>query len=80
MSSTAFKGALKAKRKPDLLDIASHLGLELAENTKRDDVETAVRDYLLANRDALSADVRVSGLYSSLNKSERKGRVNTAGL
>ncbi|CAO1616289.1 unnamed protein product [Parajaminaea phylloscopi] len=80
MSDTSFKGALKAKRKPDLLEIAAHLGLDLADNTKRDDVEAAVRDHLVANRDALAADSRVSGLYSSLDKSERRGRLSTAGL
>lgn len=70
--ATAFKGALRTKRKPDLLQIAEALGLRQDADTRRDDLENAIRDHLAANRSALEPDDRFEGLYSSIDKSDRR--------
>ncbi|CAO1634418.1 unnamed protein product [Sympodiomycopsis kandeliae] len=78
-TSTPFKGALKGKRKPDLLEIAQALGLPQDQDSRRDELENAVRDHLISNRSALETNDRFEGLYQSLDKADRRsGRASGA--
>lgn len=81
MPATPYKGALGSKRKSDLADIASALGLRDADlpSKTRDGLEAAIRDHLVLHRDALEQDVRFEGLYSSLDRAARAARASVGG-
>lgn len=66
---SSFKGALRSKRKNELIDMAAALGLRVEEESaRRDEVEMLVKQHLLNNRQSLQTDARWSGVYNSLDK------------
>ena len=72
-AGTLYKGALRSKRKNELLDIANALGLSIdEEGAKRDDVENMVKSHLLDNRAALHSHPAWAGLYHSIDQSDKR--------
>lgn len=68
-----WKGALRYKRKADLVELASALGIsEATENSSKDDLEEVIRTHLLANRTILASDSNWQGLYTSLDNGEKR--------
>lgn len=72
MASTPYKGALKAKRKPDLVAIANALDISGADDLRRDDLESAIKGHLQTHRNSLQDDLRFEGLYSSMDRSDKR--------
>ncbi|UZJ54206.1 hypothetical protein CBS101457_003526 [Exobasidium rhododendri] len=72
-SSTTYKGTLRSKRKNELIDIANALGLNVEEDLgKRDEVEHLIKTHLLDNRASLQSHSTWSGLYHSIDQSDRR--------
>ncbi|PWN87104.1 hypothetical protein FA10DRAFT_269714 [Acaromyces ingoldii] len=68
-----WKGALRYKRKGDLVELATALGItEATENSSKDDLEEVIRTHLLANRTSLASDPNWQGLYTSLDNGEKR--------
>ncbi|PWN26145.1 hypothetical protein BDZ90DRAFT_233290 [Jaminaea rosea] len=79
-TSTPFKGNLKGKRKQDLVEIASTLGITVDDGTKRDDLEAIVREHLIANRSRFERRGQMEGLYTALDREGRRAaRVSSNG-
>jgi hypothetical protein len=75
--STAYKGALRSKRKNELFEIAHALGLS-TDDERREDVENLVRSHLQDHRSQLSSHPTWAGLYHSLDQSERRAGRNSS--
>lgn len=79
MSGTTYKGALRSKRKNELVDIANALGLRVDEELlRREEVEALVKNHLLDHRSALEKHSSWAGLYHSIDQSDRRSARNSS--
>jgi hypothetical protein len=74
MSSTPFKGSLKAKRKTELTEIAHALGISSETSQKKEELEDLIREHLISNKDHYSSNDSFKGLIDSLDSVERRKR------
>ncbi|ETS60894.1 hypothetical protein PaG_04813 [Moesziomyces aphidis] len=72
MSSTPFKGSLKAKRKGELTEIAQALGIGLDQSQKKEELEDLIREHLLSHKNQYSSDDNFRGLIDSLDSGRRR--------
>lgn len=72
MSSTPFKGSLKAKRKGELTEIAQALGIGLDQSQKKEELEDLIREHLISHKNQYSSDENFKGLIDSLDSSRRR--------
>lgn len=73
-----YKGALRSKRKNELIDLANALRLKVDDEMRREDVEAMIKSHLLDNRSSLSSNPTWSGLYHSMDSSERRAGRNSS--
>lgn len=72
-SSTVYKGALRGKRKNELVEMATALGVRVDEDgAKRDDVEALLKNHLINRRADLQSDPTWSGIYHSIDQSDKR--------
>ncbi|KAL8802313.1 MAG: hypothetical protein Q9182_003891 [Xanthomendoza sp. 2 TL-2023] len=57
---------LQRQRKPDLQNLASHVGMTNFDNLLKPELETALDDYLRTNQPRLHTDPALSGFYKRL--------------
>lgn len=74
MSSTPFKGSLKAKRKGELTEIAQALGIGLDQSEKKEELEDLIREHLMSNKNQYSSNENFKGLIESLDSRKRSAR------
>ncbi|PWZ01500.1 hypothetical protein BCV70DRAFT_75448 [Testicularia cyperi] len=74
MSSTPFKGSLKAKRKGELTEIALALGISFDQSQKKEELEDLIREQLVGNKNRYAQDENFKGLVDSLDSVERRKR------
>ena len=76
MSSTPFKGSLKAKRKGELTEIAQALGIGLDQSQKKEELEDLIREHLISHKNQYSSNESFKGLIDSLDsgRSRRSAR------
>ncbi|SAM61467.1 uncharacterized protein UBRO_03920 [Ustilago bromivora] len=74
MSSTPFKGSLKAKRKGELTEIAQALGIGLDQSEKKEELEDLIREHLMSNKNQYSSNGSFKGLIESLDGRKRSAR------
>lgn len=74
MSSTPFKGSLKAKRKGELTEIAQALGIGLDQSEKKEELEDLIREHLMSNKNQYSSNENFKGLIESLDGRKRSAR------
>jgi len=72
MSSTPFKGSLKAKRKGELTEIAQALGIGLDQSQKKEELEDLIREHLISHKNQYSSNENFKGLIDSLDSSRRR--------
>lgn len=79
MSGATYKGALRSKRKNELIDIANALGLRADEELlRREEVELMVKNHLLDHRSALQNHPAWTGLYHSIDQSGKRSARNSS--
>lgn len=57
---------MQKQRKPDLQNLAAHVGMKNYDNLLKNDLEIAIDDYLRANQSTLQNDPQVSGFYKRI--------------
>ncbi|SNX82046.1 uncharacterized protein MEPE_00751 [Melanopsichium pennsylvanicum] len=72
MSSTPFKGSLKAKRKGELTEIAQALGIGLDQSQKKEELEDLIREHLMSHKNQYSSNENFKGLIDSLDSGRRR--------
>ncbi|GAC98646.1 hypothetical protein PHSY_006240 [Pseudozyma hubeiensis SY62] len=72
MSSTPFKGSLKAKRKGELTEIATALGIGLDQSQKKEELEDLIREHLISHKNLYSSNDNFKGLIDSLDSGRKR--------
>ncbi|KAL8935822.1 MAG: hypothetical protein Q9216_005238, partial [Gyalolechia sp. 2 TL-2023] len=79
MSTVAYW--LQKQRKPDLQNLAAHVGMKDFDNLLKIDLEIALDDFLRTNQSRLQNDPQVSGFYKRIGspvKRESGGAATTS--
>lgn len=72
MPSTPYKGSLKAKRKNELTEIATALGIGLDASQKKEELEDLIREHLISHKSQYSANDNFKGLIDSLDSGRKR--------
>ncbi|KAL8809722.1 MAG: hypothetical protein Q9223_007883, partial [Gallowayella weberi] len=66
---------LQRQRKPDLQNLASHVGMTNFDSLLKPELETALDDYLRTNQTRLQTDPALSGFYKRLESPVKREKV-----
>ncbi|CBQ71133.1 conserved hypothetical protein [Sporisorium reilianum SRZ2] len=72
MSSTPYKGSLKAKRKNELTEIATALGIGLDSSQKKEELEELIREHLISHKSQYASNDNFKGLIDSLDSGRKR--------
>ncbi|KAI4254324.1 MAG: hypothetical protein L6R42_007241 [Xanthoria sp. 1 TBL-2021] len=70
---------LQRQRKPDLQNLASHVGMKQYDNLLKPDLEIALDDYLRKNQTRLQSDPALSSFYKRLESPVKRERGSGVG-